>query len=83
MSRWEYKNDLRELHKKMSLETDKKVIAEHTCAKCGDFAFKDELEAYGMCWNDYEIHSPSIASQEESAMSGFNEDVSKYKGEQL
>tara|TARA_R100001480_G_scaffold154496_2_gene159877 strand:+ start:110 stop:370 length:261 start_codon:yes stop_codon:yes gene_type:complete len=63
-SLWKYKNDLGKLHERMAKETDPKVIQEHTCPKCGDYAFKDEIEAYGMCWHDYEIASPNMAALE-------------------
>ena len=43
-SMWKYKNDIRELHKELSSVTDKKVLAEHTCPRCGDYTFKDEIE---------------------------------------
>ena len=59
---WKYKNDLRDLYTELSSITDKKVLAEHTCPKCGDYTFKDEIEAYGMCWSDYEIASPGMAA---------------------
>ena len=67
MSIWKYKNDIRELYKELSSVTDKKVLAEHTCPKCGTYTFKSEIEAYGMCWNDYEHVSPRMAALEREA----------------
>ena len=67
MSIWKYKNDLRELDQRLRSETDPKVLAEHTCPRCGDYTFKSEIEAYGMCWHDYEIASPRMATLEREA----------------
>jgi len=64
---WKYKNDLRLLYQQLYTETDQKVLDEHTCPKCGDYTFKDEIEAYGMCWRDYEIASPRMATLEREA----------------
>ncbi len=75
MSQWKYMNDLRELHQRIATETDPKVIQEHTCPKCGDIAFKHEIEIYQMCWNDYEIAEAAMARKEASAMAGFRSDM--------
>ena len=66
-SMWKYKNDLKELDQQLSSETDPKVLAEHTCPKCGDYTFKNEIKAYGMCWHDYEIASPGMVALEREA----------------
>ena len=55
MSMWQYKNDQRELYKRMMKETDPKIKQEHTCQKCGEYTFKSELKKYGMCYADYLI----------------------------
>tara|TARA_R110000824_G_scaffold253001_1_gene441865 strand:- start:341 stop:529 length:189 start_codon:yes stop_codon:yes gene_type:complete len=59
----------------MATETDPKVIQEHTCPKCGSYGFKGDIEAYGMCWNDYEIAESAMARKEASAMAGFRSDM--------
>ena len=50
------------LHQQLDTETDQKVLDEHTCPKCGDYTFKHEIKAYGMCWDDYKIASPGMAA---------------------
>ena len=67
MSIWKYKNNLRELDHHLRSETDPKVLAEHTCPKCGDYTFKHEIKAYGMCWDDYKIASRLMAALEREA----------------
>jgi len=56
MNRWKYRNDLIQLQKEMKKETNKETIEKHTCPKCKEITFKDEIEMFGMCLRDYELH---------------------------
>jgi len=76
MSQLKYLSDLREVYKRMKTETDPKVIQEHTCPLCGGYGFKQDIEAYGMCWEDYEFKKPRMAAKEKSAMAAIRRDLS-------